>query len=91
MPLFTLIRLQNKSLYCWYFSYIKKNGGIPFREVTTTYCVYPRQGNTPSRRYHNCFYVYFANYIITDVNEELRASALEQVQVEFKQRNKQIK
>jgi len=34
--------------------------------------------------------IYFANYIICEVNEELRASALEQVNNEFKQKNKQI-
>jgi len=34
--------------------------------------------------------VYFASYIVTEVNEELRAAALEQVVTEFKQKNKQI-
>ncbi len=34
--------------------------------------------------------VYFANYIVTEVNEDLRQQALEQVKSEFKQRMKQI-
>ncbi len=34
--------------------------------------------------------VYFANYVITSVNEDLRQQALEQVKSEFKQRLKQI-
>jgi hypothetical protein len=34
----------------------KEEWGTPFREVTTTYCVYPPQGNTPSRRYQQWFF-----------------------------------